>query len=69
MKENQKILYENFKKEAEINEDPIVREKCKKAAADILKSFPDFEKKSEETPETKKEEAARLKAEADSKEN
>ena len=51
MKENQKILYENFKKQAEIHKDPIVREKCKKAAAEILKSFPDFGKKAEEKPE------------------
>ena len=71
MKKNQKKLYENFKKEAEIHKDPLIRERCKKAAAEILKSFSDFEKKAEEIPEkpeTKKERATRLKAEAANKE-
>ena len=45
MEANQKILYDNFKKESETNKLPIIREKCKKAAAEILKSFPQFEKK------------------------
>ena len=45
MEANQKILYENFIKEAEIHKNPVIRERCKKAAADILKSFPQFAKK------------------------
>lgn len=48
MEANQKILYENFKKEAEIHKSPVIRERCKKAAAEILKSFPQFEKKEKE---------------------
>lgn len=60
--ENQKKLYENFKKEAEENNSPIVKEKCRIAAADILKSFPDFEKTEPVKPETAAEKKAREKA-------
>ena len=56
MKENQKILYDNFKKESETHKDPIIRKRCEKAAAEILKSFPDFEKKVEKKTDSKKEE-------------
>ena len=45
MKDNQKILYDNFKKEAETHLSPVIRERCKNAAEEILKSYPDFEVK------------------------
>ena len=48
MKANQKILYDGFKKESVEGKSSIIRERCKKAAEEILKSFPDFEKKVEE---------------------
>lgn len=51
-KENQKILYDHYKAIADnkkkkngVDYKPIIRENCAKYAADILKSFPDFEKK------------------------
>ena len=51
-KENQKILYDDFVKNAVEGKTDIQRENCKKEAAEILKSFPDFEvkKKVEEKP-------------------
>ena len=55
MKENQKKLYDNFVKEAETHISPIIRERCKNAAAEILKSYPDFEVKEKKT-DSKKEE-------------
>jgi len=45
MEANQKILYDNFKKEAKEHKVPAIRERCKKAAEEILKSFPHFEVK------------------------
>ena len=48
MEANQKILYDNFKKEAKEHKVPAIRERCKKAAEEILKSFPHFEKKVKE---------------------
>ncbi len=62
-KENQKILYDNFKRLSVEGSTDIQRKHNKEYAADILKSFPDFEKKSEK-PETAKEKAEREKAEA-----
>lgn len=53
-KANQKILYLNFKKEAEVNKDPTIRVKCKKAAAEILKSFPEFKKETDSKDKEKK---------------
>ena len=44
-KENQKILYENFKRLSVEGTTDIQRKHCKEYAAEILKSFPDFEKK------------------------
>jgi len=53
MKANQKRLYEDFKKNAVEGKDGIIRERCKKAAAEILKSYPEFEKKEAPKKETK----------------
>ena len=50
METNQKILYENFKKEAVEHKVSVIRERCRKAAEEILKSFPHFEKPIKETP-------------------
>ena len=55
MEANQKILYEHFKKVSVEHESDILRKRAKKAAAEILKSFPHFEKK-EVKPEVKPEE-------------
>ena len=52
-KENQKVMYEHFKKLSVEGKTDIQRKHCKGYAADILKSFPDFEK----VPEEKKESA------------
>ena len=46
-KENQKILYENFKRLSVEGDTDIKRKHCKEYAAEILKSFPEFEKKEE----------------------
>jgi len=61
MEANQKILYENFKKEAVEHKVPVIRERCKKAAAEILKSYPQFEKKVEVKKETISKEVKRKK--------
>lgn len=45
MEANQKILYENFKKVAVDGKTQKLRDDCEKAAAEILKSFPQFEVK------------------------
>ena len=45
---NQKILYENFKVFSEKGKTEKIRNDCKKAAAQILESFPHFEKVKEE---------------------
>ena len=55
MEANQKILYKHFKKQAVEHKLPGVRAKCKKAAEEILKSFPQFEKKEEEKKTISKE--------------
>jgi hypothetical protein len=55
MKENQKALYEHYKaiatnsKKDKGNKDfsQVVRDNCAKYAAEILNSFPEFEKKEE----------------------
>lgn len=52
-KENQKILYEHFKKLSVEGNDNLTRERAKKAAEEILKSFPEFEKKVEKKVEDK----------------
>lgn len=64
MESNQKILYKHYKKVSVEGKTDIIRDKAKRNAENILKSFPQFEVKIE----TNKQKAARLKAEADSKE-
>ncbi len=44
MKENQKIMYDNFLRLSTEGKTDIQRKNCKGYAAEILKSFPDFEK-------------------------
>ena len=44
---NQKKLYENFKRLSKEGKDEKQRTECGKYAAEILKSFPQFEKKEE----------------------
>ncbi len=51
--ENQKKLYENFKKLSVEGVDEKQRTECKKYAKQILDSFPDFEKKVKEKPISK----------------
>ncbi len=58
---NQKILYDDFMKNAKEGKTDIQRKYCKEAAADILKSFPQFKKPKSETAAEKK---AREKTEA-----
>lgn len=45
MEANQKILYNHFIKQSKEHENDIIRERCKRNAEEILKSFPQFEVK------------------------
>ncbi len=54
-RDNQKKLYDNFVRLSKDGKDDIQKENCKKYAAEILKSFPDFAKKEEPKADSKKE--------------
>lgn len=56
MKENQKLLYEHYKKMAKDYSGPkaeLIKGNMKKYSEDILKSFPEFEEKSKPEPKDK----------------
>lgn len=53
MEENQRKLYNHFKKLSVEGKTDAQREKCAGYAAEILKSFPQFEKKVEKSVEVK----------------
>ncbi|HEB47116.1 MAG TPA: hypothetical protein ENI22_01465 [Candidatus Pacearchaeota archaeon] len=50
MEENQKKLYDHYMDLSVNGKDDIQKANCLKYAKDILKSFPQFEKKAEEKP-------------------
>lgn len=53
-KDNQKKLYDHFVKLSKDGKDDIQKANCKKYAAEILKSFPDFAKKPEQPKKEEK---------------
>ena len=55
-KENQKKLYENFKKLSEEGKTEKQRVECGKYADEILQSYPEFEKIEKETKPVEKKE-------------
>ncbi len=66
-KENQKILYEHFVKLSTEHDDDLVRKNSKNRAAEILKSFPEFEKKAEPQDKPKPKEVKKPKKNSNKK--